>query len=230
MKLTRCCFVAVLALSGLWCGTSSAMVTGEYLLEGTADDTSGLGRDGTITGGSFTAGLYMGSTSALLQSANGQTVSLPASTDFIRNVPGATLMAWARPDGSVSTTQTILVVNNGDTTAGAGIGAARANIQIAGGQFRALGRQADTGGSSSAVGGTPLIGGTFFVAGVFEYASGAVRLYVNGQPTAATTGIASWTVNSADTANLVARIGSNADGITESWIGAIDGRRSSTRP
>lgn len=225
MNLKRCCCFAMMVLAGPWCGTSLAVVTGEYLLDGTAADTSGLGRHGTLAGSpTFTAGLYEGSTSALLQNANGQSVTLPPNADFIRNVPGATLMAWVRPDSSTATTQTILVVNNGDATQGGGIGAARANIQIAGGQFRAIGRQADTGASSNAAGGTPLIGSTFFVAGVFEYATSAVRLYVNGQPTAATT-VAGWTANSADTANLVARIGSNADGITESWLGAIDGAR-----
>ena len=225
MKSKRYSFVVALAVVALACGTSFAVSTGEYLLDGNANDTSGLGRNGTIVGAStFGAGLYMNSGNALVQNANGQSITLPASTDFIRNAPGATLMAWVRPDGAVNGTQTILVVNNGDATQGGGIGAARANIQIAGGQFRAIGRQADTGGSSNAVGGTPVVGTTFFVAGVFEYATQAVRIYVNGQQAGSTT-VAAWNVPSADTANLVARIGSNADGVTESWIGAIDGAR-----
>ena len=36
---------------------------------------------------------------------------------------------------------------------------------------------------------------------------------------------ATWAANSSDLANLTARIGSNANGTTESWLGAIDGVR-----
>jgi len=216
----------MMVLAGPWCGTSLAVVTGEYLLDGTADDTSGLGRHGTLAGSpTFTAGLYQGSSNALLQGATGQSVTLPPNTDFIRNAPGATLVAWARPDNVVGT-RTVLVVNNANAASDTGIGDARAIIQIFGGQFRAIGRQADvTLGSISITGGAPTIGQTYFLAGVFDYVNGDMFLYLDGVQIASNTNITAWTTNSADTANLVTRIGSNANGTTESWLGAIDGAR-----
>jgi hypothetical protein len=225
MILKRCSFVLVLALSTLWSGSALAALTGEYLFEGNANDSSGLSRNGTITGGTFTDGLYMGSTSALLQTAAGQTVALPANTDFIRNAPGATLLAWVRAD-DVSATRNVVVVNNADATAAGGIGNARALLEFSvGNGFRAIGRQADSGGSTTVTGPTPLIGQTYFLAGVFDYVNGDLFLYIDGQVAASNTNITTWTANSADTANLAARIGSHADGAQQHWIGAIDGVR-----
>lgn len=203
---------------------AQAATTGQYLLENNALDSSGNNRNGNIVGGSFTAGLYQGSTGALLQTAVGQSVELPANSDFIRNAPGATLAAWVRPD-ALSGTQTILVVNNGNTGSTTGIGDARAVIQVSGGNtFRALGRFGDADGSVNITGGTPVLGETFFVVGVFDYANSGLRLYVNGQQVGSSTP-SGWISNSADTANLAARIGSHANGTQESWIGAIDGAR-----
>jgi hypothetical protein len=227
MNLKRFCFLMIVMLAGQWCGQAQAVVTGEYLFNGTANDTSGLGRHGTLVGGStFTAGLYQGSSNALLQTANGQSVQLPANTDFIRNAPGATLMAWVRPDDLSGTeARNILVVNNSDPAAAGGIGAGRAIIEYnpANG-FRAIGRQADSGDSTTISGGTATIGETYFLAGVFDYLNGDIFLYVNGQPVASNTNTG-WIANSADTANLVARIGSHANGAQQHWIGAIDGAR-----
>ncbi len=228
MNLKLCCFVMILGLAGQWCGQAQAVVTGEYLFNGTANDTSGLGRHGTLVGSpTFTAGLYQGSSNALLQTANGQSVQLPANTDFIRNAPGATLMAWVRPDDLSGTgARNILVVNNSDPAAAGGIGAGRAIIEFnpANG-FRAIGRQADSGGSTIVSGGTATIGQTYFLAGVFDYLNGDMFLYLDGVQIASNTNIATWTTNSADSANLVARIGSHADGAQQHWIGAIDGAR-----
>jgi hypothetical protein len=225
MNLKRCCCFAVMVLAGTWCGTSLAVVTGEYLFNGTANDTSGLGRHGTLVGNStFTAGLYQGSTSALLQTG-GQTVELPPNTDFIRNAPGATLLAWVRPDNlSGTANQNIVVVNNADPAVA--LGNARALLEFTPGTgFRAIGRQADTGGSTIVSGGAPIVGQTYFLAGVFDYVNGDMFLYINGQPVASNTNITAWTANSADSANLAARIGSHADGAQQFWIGALDGVR-----
>jgi hypothetical protein len=225
MNWKRSCVAVVMSLVGFWSPSAWAVVTGQYLLEGTGADTSGFGRDGTLAGSpTFTAGIYKNSNSALLLDGASQTVSLPSSTDFIRNAPGATLLAWVRPD-NLTGTRTIAVVNNGDTASTTGIGDARAIIQFYGdgNAFRALGRQADGGGSSNTVGFTPVIGETYFVAGVFNYAGGSIDLFVNGQPVMSTS--TAWNTNSADSANLAARIGSHANGTQEFWQGAIDGVR-----
>jgi Concanavalin A-like lectin/glucanases superfamily/PEP-CTERM motif len=220
LSLERGYLCILVVLTSMTCQQSLAALTGEYKFEGTAADTSGFGRDGTLGGGpTFTGGLYPGSTSALLMSG-AQTVELPAGSDFIRNAPGATLMAWIRPD-DLSATRNIMVVDNG----GAGIGAARALLEFNGGAFRAIGRRADSGSSTIISGGSPAVGQTYFVAGVFDYVNGDMFLYVNGQPAASNTNITSWTSNSADTANAVARIGSHADGTQQFWFGAIDGAR-----
>jgi Concanavalin A-like lectin/glucanases superfamily len=227
MNLNRCCFFAVVTLAGFLCESSFAVPTGVYLLDNSAADTSGLGHSGTIEGGStFGSGLYMGSAGALVQNADGQSVTLPPGTDFIRNAPGATLMAWVRPDAISGTgANTILVVNNGNTGSTTGIGDARAIIQVNAGTFRALGRVGDADSSVFTTGGTPVVGQTAFVAGVFDYAGSAIRLYVDGQQVGSNTSIAGWGTNSADTANLAARIGSHANGTQEYWRGAIDGAR-----
>jgi hypothetical protein len=190
----------------------------------TAADTSGNVRDGTLEGGpTFTAGLYKNSDFAL-QNADNQSVMLPPNTDFIRNAPGATLLAWMRAD-DLSATRNLVVINNAD--AAAAIGNARALIEFdpANG-LRALGRQNDTGGSSMAGGFTPVVGRTYFVAGVFDFVGNAIRLYVDGEQVAQNLSPnPGWGMNSADTANLVARIGSHANGTQQWWNGAIDGVR-----
>lgn len=208
--------------------TAQAALTGQYLFENNALDSSGNGRDGTIEGGAvFTTGLYHGSSQSLLQTAVGQSVALPADQDFIRNAPGATVMAWVRPDALDSASHTILAVNNADATSGGGLGAARALLQLQSSSFRLLGRQADSGGETSIVGHTALAGETYLMAGVLDYAGQTMTLYINGSAAAQKTNITAWTlgVNSSDTANLAARIGAGTDGTSEHFIGAIDGAR-----
>lgn len=225
MKLTHCLFAAVLAVPGCFCASALAVVTGQYPLNGNASDTSGFNRNGTIAGTpTNAAGLYQNSNGALDFNGADQSIQLPDNTDFIRNAPGATLMAWVRPDVSDAGAHTILVVNNADATQNGGLGAARANLQINAGTFRLLGRQADTGGSTTLTGGTPTLGTTYFVAGVFEYATSALRLYIDGQPVANST-VAAWTANVPDTANPVSRIGANFNGTAEFFNGVIDGAR-----
>jgi hypothetical protein len=231
MNVRRLSVVVALALVGLWCETSQAVLTGQYLMEGNANDTSGFDRHGGLTGtptAGFTGGLYQGSTSALLQNNASQSVMLPSSTDFIRNAPGATLMAWVRPDDlSGTAARNVVVVNNADTTVGGGTGAGRAIIEfLPGTGFRAIGRQTDAagGGSVTISGGTAVIGTTYFLAGVFDYVNADLILYINGQQVASNLSTG-WNGNSADTANLVARIGGNATGAAQSWGGAIDGVR-----
>lgn len=224
MKLKHCLFLATLAVFACSGNSALAVITGQYLMDGNANDSSGFNRNGTVEGpSSFGAGLYKNSTGSLVQTAVGQSVTLPANTDFIRNAPGATLMAWVRPD-AITGTHSILVVNNGNTTATSGIGDARAIIQVNAGTFRALGRFGDADGSVNVTGGAPVVGQTYFVAGVFDYAMSGLRLFIDGQQVASST-ISGWTTNSADTANLAARIGSHANGTQESWIGALDGVR-----
>jgi hypothetical protein len=200
-----------------------AVVTGQYLLEGTAADTSGFGRNGTLNGApTFGTGLYVGSTSSLQLNGTNQSMLLPAPADFARNAAGATLVAWVRPD-NLTGTRTIIALNNGDTTQGGGLGAGRAVLQTVGNQFRALGRIADGGSSVTLLGGTPVIGNAYMVAGVFDYAAGGLRLYVNGNQVAAST--PAWAANLPDTANLASHIGANAIGTGEFWAGGIDGAR-----
>jgi hypothetical protein len=216
--------LSTVVLTGLFGDTSFAVVTGQYPLDANANDTSGFGRNGTVEGGAtFGGGLYMGSSGALVQTTAGQSVTLPPSSDFIRNAPGATLMAWVRPD-TISGTHSILVVNNGNAASTTGIGDARAIIQINANTFRALGRFGDADSSVNVTGGAPVIGQSYFVTGVFDYLNSGLRLYVNGQQVG-TASPATWISNSADTANLAARIGSNANGTTETFLGAIDGAR-----
>jgi hypothetical protein len=220
-----------------------AVVTGQYLLEGTAADTSGFGRDGTLAGSpTFTTGIYKNSNSALLLNTNGpnmpnqaaaQSVVLPADTDFIRNAPGATLLAWVRLDGGTSN-RTVISVNNADTAAGGGQGGSRATLQVIDGgdndhQIRVGGRVADGGGFTTAISGTTAvpIGETVFLAGVFDFTGNAIRAYMNGQLVGENIN-PGWSTNSADTANFFAEIGSVSTPSAanqEFWPGVIDGAR-----
>jgi hypothetical protein len=222
--IVKLCVRGILLLAvALIAMPAQAALTGEYLFENNTLDTSGNDRNGTASGGStFTTGLYPGSTSALLQTAAGQTVELPPASDFIRNAPGATLTAWIRADElPAEGNANIVVVNNG----AAGVGAARALIEYSAGTgFRAIGRQADSGGSTIVSGGSPVVGQTYFIASVFDYVNGDIFLYLDGQPIASNTNV-SWNANSADTPNNVARIGSHAEGTSQHWIGALDGVR-----
>jgi hypothetical protein len=228
LNLKRCYFGFLVVLIGMTCQQSLAALSGEYLFENNTLDTSGLGRDGTAGGSpTFTTGLYQGSPSAI-QMPGAQTVELPPNTDFIRNAPGATLLAWVRADDLSGESKNIVVVNNAD--ASAGIGSARALLEFTPGSgFRAIGRQADTGGSTTVTGNPPggsaAVGQTYFLAGVFDYVNGDVILYINGQVAAQNLNVTTWTMNSADSANLVARIGSHANGTQQFWNGALDGVR-----
>jgi Concanavalin A-like lectin/glucanases superfamily len=229
MNLKRYCIFAILVLAGLSCGQSSGDTVAEYLFNGNANDTALLNgaQDGTVVGASsFGTGLYKLSGQALVQNATAQSITLPAG-DYIRNVPGATLAAWIRPDLVDTGAHSIMVFNNSDATVGGGLGASRANIQINGTSFRAIGRPGDAaaGGSTTITGGTAVQGLSYFVAGVFQYATGSMQLYVNGQQVAQTSAIAGWTANVPDTPSLAARIGANFDGSAEYFVGAIDGAR-----
>jgi hypothetical protein len=221
----KCLIGILLATLAFGAAPARGALTGQYLFDNNTLDSSGLARHGTAIGDpTFATGLYEGSAGAIQFNGTSQSVELPANTDFIRNAPGATLLAWIRPSAITSGAQTILTVNNADATQNAGLGAARANLQINGSQFRVLGRQLDSGGSSSFSGGAPIAGTSFLVAGVFDYTGSAVRLYVNGESVGSTT-VAGWTANSADSTNLVARIGSNFNGTGEFFNGLIDGAR-----
>lgn len=232
--------IGLVLLSVLQCATTAlAVLTGQYLLEGDANDSSGFARNGTLTGTTgvpdFVPGLYAGSTNALrsnfdtstsaYNAALNQRVDLPGNMNFIRNAPGATLMAWVRPDvvGAVSS-----IVGVSETTGGT-----RGVIQfIANNQWRVLGRRADGGSNSNYVssGLTPLTavaGQTYFVVGVFDYANPDIRLYINGvQHTGGvlTNNFGAAGSNSVDNSNFIARIGQSALG-TEPWRGLIDGVR-----
>ena len=99
MNLKHGCFSLVLALAAISCESALAVVTGQYLLDGNANDSSGFNRNGAIVGSPATApGLYMGSAGSLDFNGTDQSIQLPDNTDFVRNTPGATLLAWIRPD------------------------------------------------------------------------------------------------------------------------------------
>ena len=148
-----------------------------YPLDNSAADTSGLGHSGTIEGGStFGSGLYMGWAGPLVQNADGQSVTLPPGTDFIRNAPGATLMAWVRPDAISGTGANTIWWSTTATRA------RQLGLAPPGRSFRStparfdLGRVGDADSSVFTTGGTPVVGQTAFVAGVFDYAGSAIRL------------------------------------------------------
>ncbi len=215
--------------TGCACQATLAALTGQYLLEGTAADTSGFGRDGTLAGSpTFTTGLYKNSNSAVLLDGSSQSVVLPADTDFIRDAPGATLLAWVRLDGGVGN-RTIISINNGIAPEGS----SRATLQVidggSGNQLRVGGRIADGGSFTTTTSGTTAvpIGETVLLAGVLDYAGNSIRAYMNGQLVGENTN-PGWNANSADTANLFAEIGSVATPSASSqefWPGVIDGAR-----
>jgi hypothetical protein len=169
----------------------------------------------------------------LLDGVN-QSVLLPANTDFVRNAPGATLMAWVRLDGGTGN-RTIISVNN----AIAPEGSSRATLQLIDGgdndhQIRVGGRVADGGNFTTTTSGTTAvpIGETVFIAGVFDYAGNSIRAYLNGQLVGENTN-PGWMMNSADTANLFAEIGSVSTpsaAAQEFWPGVIDGARIYNEP
>jgi hypothetical protein len=226
-----------------WCQRSFATLTGQYLFEEgagpTAFDTSGNDRNGADTNGpTYVPGLYAGSNYALRFNSTGpsapnpalaQSVILPNDTDFIRNAPGATLMAWVRLDGT-SIDQTILSIKNGTT----GLGAPRAQLYMTNFgsslRFAVGGSQVDGNISNGIVSSTPILTGqTYFVAGVLDFVNGSVAIYVNGiQDNFG--GVIGWNGNSANTANRFSEIGayappSLAPGSREYWQGVIDGAR-----
>jgi len=220
-----------------------AVITGQYLFENDLLDTSPNARHGTgVNAPTFVSpGLYPGSNFALQLNTNGpsmanqtaaQAVSLPANTQFVTNAPGATLTAWVRLDGG-SSNRTIIGINNGDTATSNGQGAARATLQVidssGNAQVRALGRRIDSGGSASANSGSNFltIGQTYFLAGVFDYMNSAIRVYIDGVEVGSSSP-SGWGALSANSANLVAEIGSVPTASAsnqEYWPGLIDGAR-----
>ena len=249
----------VIVLSFVYCPTSLAILTGQYLFEEgtgtTALDTSGFGRNGTLTDGtgtggpSYTTGLYKGSSHALLfkQTLNDR-VALPQGQNFIRNATGATLMAWVRYDSPLPynfDTQVfpiIVQVNDGTTVNVAnGTDGSRASITDSHNFFfRSVAGQLsepDTGLNSVASGcqSSPelctVTGRTYFVVGVFDYVNRSNTIYIDGvlANTTSPFPITSWTGGNSDNKpNLYATIGANpspASSTQFAWDGAIDGVR-----
>jgi hypothetical protein len=253
--------VATVLTLTLASGSASATLTGQYLFEegsGTmANDTSGLMRHGTLTGATgtpeYVPGIYVGSNNALQFNYNSTTsayensqidrVALPMNTDFIRNAPAMTMMAWVRPDvitgtggvdGFVGSSRSIVAVGDGLSLTGT-----RGVLQLltASGQIRVLGRRVDGGSSASytTAGATPFAftaGQTYFVVGILDYVNANIRVYVNGvqhmggtQTNWTNLGTADPGNLSADTTNLQAHIGTNTGGAGEQWAGLIDGLR-----
>lgn len=241
----------LLALLGN-CQPVSAALTGQYLFEEgsgtTALDTSPFGRNGTLTNGAtnggptYTAGLYNDSQHALLfNSENKDVVLLPGSQDYIRNAPGATLLAWVRFDGDIDYGSgkfpTIVQVNNGTTVDPSGVGARAAITDSHNLGFRSVGSQKNEtrNGVNSSINNCrdsldcPVVGQTYFVAGVFDYVNRTNTIYVDGVEKGKNFNIGTWDGgNSDDTANLFASIGFapvSTSATTNAWHGAIDGVR-----
>jgi Concanavalin A-like lectin/glucanases superfamily len=257
------------------CGPALAALTGQYLFEegsgttalNTASNPAGDARNGTLNhvegedaaqmfvvgGPTYVPGLYKGSNYALLFNAGERdVVLLPQNQDFIRNAPGATVMAWVRvdpgnpnlhPDATPPTGAvfpTIVQVNNSTTVDPGGIGA-RAAITVSSSLgFRAVGSQGEEGRSSvngaSCSGNAGFIcqaeyGQAYLVAGVLDYQAKTIKLYVDGQQIdLGTTLNASWASgnNSINASNLFASIGAApvaTASSTVAWHGAIDGVR-----
>ncbi len=254
MKLRVIVSSIVVALALANGNSSQAALTGEYLFEEgsglIAEDSSGFNRDGTLTDGAgtgaptYTSGLYQGSTSALLfNGANKDRVALPQNQDFIRNAPGASIMAWVRIDqviefGAPTVFPTIAQVNSADPSAFAGFGGARAAITNSHNfGFRSVGsRISEARNGLNTVlpntrdneegGPDPFL--NFFVVGVFDYVNGTNTFYLDGVQIAQNINVATWNGLSHDAANLYASIGANPDpaaAASVAWTGAIDGVR-----
>jgi hypothetical protein len=251
--------VAALVTLPLACGSASAALTGQYLFEegsgSMANDTSGLNRHGTLTGGpvltpagqpDYVAGIYTGSNSALRFNYDSTTmgyvnaqvdrVALPESTAFVQNAQAMTLMAWVRPDVIANQGGTNPQVGSSRSIVGVSesAGGTRGILQLlsASGQVRVLGRSADGGGNANYVtnGATPFaaqVGQTYFLVGVLDYANQIFRAYINGvEHTGGTmSGATNLSAPSVDAPNLRALIGTNTLGEGEQWNGLIDGVR-----
>jgi hypothetical protein len=239
----------------LACGSASAALTGQYLFEEgsgtTAGDTSGFMRDGTLTGTTGTpdwvSGIYAGSNNALRFNYNTETmaydnallhrVALPINTDFVRNAPAITLMAWVRPDqltnqgGLSGSYRSIVGVSES-------AGGTRGILQInaANGHMRVLGRRVDGGGNANfltAAPTTPITAGsTHFLVGIIDYVNTTMSIYLDGvlQTGGASGGVANLgtagpTNLSVDAPNAAAFIGTNTAGAGEQFNGLIDGVR-----
>lgn len=262
MKLRRVVTGVMLSLAFAYCERAEAILTGEYLFEEgsglIAEDTSGFNRDGTLTSGAtatgiggptYTGGLYQGSTSALLfDRMNVDRVLLPQNQDFIRNAPGATLMAWVRIDeliefGAPSVFPTIIQVNNSDTTTSPGFTHGNARAAITNSHnfgFRSIGSRVNEGRNAinsilpntrdADPPGGPPNGVNLFVVSTFDYMNGTHTFYLNGAQFAQNINIAAWNGLSDNTPNLNASIGATSNlGVlvptNEAWTGAIDGVR-----
>jgi hypothetical protein len=221
---------------------SWAQLTGQFLFEEgpgtTAFDTSIFGRHGTnINGPTYVPGLYPGSQYALQLNSAGpnspnldaaQTVVLPNDSNFIRNAPGATIMAWIRLDGDATNDRYIMAISNS-----LGSGGPRAYLRVTtfqgSARFAIAGSIEDGPGANGVIASTNLVAGqTYFVAGVLNFANSTTAIYVNGVQENFG-GVLGWGGNSLDAPNKYAEIGSAAvapNVLTQRYFpGAIDGVR-----
>jgi hypothetical protein len=219
------------------CNVSMAGLTGQYLFEegagATAFDTSGFGRQGTIINSpNYVAGLYPGSQYAMqLNSPNSsalKAVVLPADSDFVRNAPGATLIAWVRLDSYPSNYSAIVSISDAlGRNDRVRLGTVKSGDGLT--RFSAIAIRGDDAVGGGILSGTKIVSGrAYFIAGVFDFVNNKVSIYVDGVKEATLNNFYSDS-NSTDAPNRFSAIGAEAEAHyafdRHNFRGAIDGVR-----
>jgi len=174
-------------------------LVGWWQLNGNANDSSGTGANGTVTGATLTTGANGAANSAYNFAATADNISLPSNPAL--NNPAFTYTAWVKP---TSITQPMTVV-------GSGYGSVQFRIDAGKPTLLATGVQQYAASTGTIAANTwSYIGVTFNTNGAFTY-------YINGVAagSGSTSRAFTFTSNS---------IGRTAAGV-ESFVGAIDGVR-----
>jgi hypothetical protein len=139
-----------------------------------------------------------------------QRLTLSSSLSTFQNVTGGTCMCWVSLQGTLPTTETLIMYfSTGTVTTSVRFGISfRGQIT----RFRAAARRLDANSVSTVDGTTaPVSGTTYHVCAVAEFNNAIMRIYVNGVQEN-TVAIAGWTAATSNTASLSAYIASNNTG------------------
>ncbi|MBY8870259.1 DNRLRE domain-containing protein [Micromonospora sp. PLK6-60] len=185
-------------------------------LDGNATDSSGAGRNGTVTGGTWAEANDPTNPGDRAVAFTGSgTQQIVASGTPLSNTTAFTVAAWARITDT--TANRTIVSKDGTRTSGFFLNYVAADNRWA------FSRTTADSDSSTAVRATsnvaPTVGQWTHLAGVFDPASGRMKLYVNGVPqntTAATSG--AWNASGNYVVGRAKWAGANAN----PWMGSID--------
>jgi hypothetical protein len=143
------------------------------------------------------------------------------SRNYLRNVSGATLMAWVTY-GALGTARTVIGVSIGT---GTGTRAKFSSTTADGVDFRVRALDADTSSVFSTAGGILTTSGRFHIACVVNYLTRIGIIYINGAASASGTFATITAGNTSNTAAQTGTIGASEPGTANPWLGQIEDAR-----